>query len=613
MAAIIEVSGDERRLLEALRKSERAIDDRLVAALKKTTNEAKAADRELAAFAKRTSEVDTTPVEKLREELQKVQQAKEKGFLDEDKFGRAKIRLEKQLAEAMKPAEDPKVLAALQKKQAAVQAAAKDMLEFAKRTKEIDTTKIERLTAELQKVERAAKLKLLNPAEFERAATRIKGQIAELNKPVVDHRAAEALREHQEAIESAERRLSARTNWADNFKSVAAGVGAATAAMWLLDKATQAVTISYQKFHDEQAAAVQSSESLFDVTRDLAQVSNINETVPWANQLAAKHGLTNIEARRLLADAGSAGVLSDQQLITNVAAGKGLIDPGSAINAAANIPKLFSGHKLGSGDALDLISVGANDAQIMMKDFTADFSRLMEQGGRTAISPTDAAASLATLSHVLPGKAAERINALLGQIAKDDELKQLPFLEVIKRAKVDEGVRQQLLEGNNEASAAFEKIVQFLPAIEERSRRYEQEIKGDPFGKNLVASLSGPEGEKQLARLGTVAAEAAKEQAINVDAVRANNWKTVRDQLDSFDKSRGVWGVTRAMRDWEYGGYQTQGSAEDYLMRLRLRETDDARIAEIDRILDKLQNVFETAGGNFMAVQRARSSQQKDQ
>lgn len=151
----VKFTADEAALWQALNKLVSA-HHRHEEAADKTTHKFKGLDQELARFAKRTKEIDSTPLERHGQSLEKLRAALSANLITSDQFARAEQRVNAELAKATTVVDQEAV--ALQR--------------FGEQLKQIHATPLDNYTAAIQKARAALAAGAIDQATFNAEAAK---------------------------------------------------------------------------------------------------------------------------------------------------------------------------------------------------------------------------------------------------------------------------------------------------------------------------------------------------------------------------------------------------------------------------------------------------------
>lgn len=476
--------------LDALARKE----DDVAKQAKKIADEAKKADAELQRFAKRTKEIDSTPIERYGKQMDRLAEAHRKGKLTEEEYARAVARTKKELAAAVEATDT--YAERMQSVAAAEGAAAKESARTAgwlARVKlnsaEMEHAEAIRMIQEKAAAEKAAAEQIASrtrwlagvkstSAQQEQTDNLRALQAKKAQEKEVAAAAAQSAKDRmawQQRVRSNSARLEQEQKLADlqamkrqNELFGEGALGQLTAlagGYFTLQAAVNLVGDAFAYAREESEDALGSLRSLDDARRELNQVSSSQgeyaARMNRADAAAATYGVHRKEAYATLTQAINYGIEGDYEQIM---AGSQVVKPGAAIEVGGRLSSMFGGG-ISTTQATSMGLAAGRKSNMTFEQFASTMAIIGEGGMRQGAGAEESMAAVAALSSdFASGKVtADRIKTFLAKASMHDATRGKGLLGALDVAK---GMSREELQGtggllgkDQEANAAFEMLV----------------------------------------------------------------------------------------------------------------------------------------------------------
>lgn len=389
-----------------------------------------------------------------------------------------------------------------------------EMERFAKRTKELNATPVERYAAMMDKLAAAFRAGKLTQEDYTRAVQRNR---AELDKLTTAQGGAAG---------------PAAVGNVTLLKSAWSQVGGAVAgAVELMQRARR-----------ESEEAIASTRGLDDSRRKLVQLAespaDLQGMLSRADRAAAASGVDRATAYSVLFQARSYG---QEDEFESILGANEVIRADAAATLATKVPAMLGG-KITGRQAINMALAAGKPSEVDAEDIAGSMAMVLEGGRRIGATPDESFAVVSALSAAFksPQVAADRIKAITNRMAQDPGLRDKGIMEgfnAIRAMPAEQ--RQELLKNDQETNAAYEALQEFEPKIREieaavRAARLATGSGRDPLaiGQAIAggtlqtqASLSVRQAEigKQIAQEGALAGGAAARKAA-IDRVAADTF-----------------------------------------------------------------------------------------
>jgi hypothetical protein len=399
---------------------------------------------------------------------------------------------------------------------------------------------------------------------------------------------------------------------------IIASVGQVALQYLSVTTAMNVATAAFQKYQEQADNATRRTSELEASRQKLRQVfgGNIDVVEREANQLSATTGLNDLATRQLFFSAQSAGFYEDKDLLQLIARGKRVVDPEAAATMAGVMTKLLG---VSPENSLDLMTIGAKNANMSMAQFAPQIQAAMASGQRSAVNPYEITAALAMESFAFTGSEGQKLNAFLGMTASNEDLRKKGLIGQVQ-ALQDETLREEVLKDNKEAISAFEFLLRNLnELIKNAADTQEQVTNQRVFANEVEASYGG--------RIGQLTTSASRrdnyqsrlrQQQEDLLSDTESDWATAAAAEQMYINKRFGVGIGSVNSVINFGRaasrYVMNDDPATYLERIANATPKDAAGNITDAAKELLDAAKELRSGanSYSSEQRARSQTQKD-
>jgi len=323
--------------------------------------------------------------------------------------------------------------------------AAKQLDRFAKATKDINRTPLEKYADTMRQLNQALKAGKIDQETFNRAV-------------------AKAKTEFQSAGQAGQRAFGASA--AGSLKNYAMGFASVTAAVGIFQSAMQMARA-------ETDQALQSVERLIETRGQLQQVAegpggaDVQAMNEFADKLSMR-GMSRAEAQAIIFSARSEGFAGQEDLVARLISAN-QFKAADIRTLAGQVPTIFSG----AVSPMEGIVGGAYGAKVSRLNVT-EFASMLPKGAQAGTILGGTPAETMALTAVLAGRSERSMEyaaTLAGQLAFGKSGKDFTGLGLVgsveKLAQMPENKRRQLLGTGKEANLIYEWTLKDLPRIKE--------------------------------------------------------------------------------------------------------------------------------------------------
>jgi hypothetical protein len=448
---IVTMSSDEAKLWRGLQN---IIDQekKVETGAEGITAAARRAERELARFAEKTKQIDTSPAERMRAEINKLDAALKKGLLTQEQFNKAKARVI--VTDARSQKVDPNI--AKQRE---------ELKKFAEQTKRIDATPVMRYQAEIKKLDAALKKGLITQAEYATAVKRTNEQFTKSGKA--------PLQEQQNELEGVFTKVK---GVAATWLSIQGGIAAAN---HLLEEHQQLLDRGKAETRDKDPGR-----------RGLAQVAETPEDILAANrradQLAVKYGVDRKDVRELMLEANNYGIAGTSGFLEKAVAAENILKPTEVVRAGGTLSGIYD-KKYSPEQAANATLKASQKSVLNFEDFAPALQSAATSAKTQGADLDEVAAIMGVLPEVLgKERAATRTSRFAAEMTKHDEFRGKGVLSAVESLqKMSRDEREGYLGESIEVHEGYEAISANL----QRIRNLQPEIK---------AAIAGTGGDRDI-------------------------------------------------------------------------------------------------------------------
>jgi hypothetical protein len=324
---------------------------------------------------------------------------------------------------------------------------------FARATKEINRTPLEKYSDQMRQLNTALKAGKIDQETFNRATAGAKSEFESAGK----------------ARETA-------------FGSMAmAKLVDFTASMGALTIATQVFTGAMERAQAVTRESMANVEGLVDSRRQLNQVGessgDIQKLNDRADELAIKYGTPRAATRDMLFQARSLGFEGAADTIAEVA-GANILDMGAASRAAGKVPGLF-GNRIGPEAAMNATLVAAKESDLNFEQIANALPTAAEGAAPAGSGEAETIALLSVMAakYKSGDTAAERIKSFGAAVATNDDFRGKGIVSAVKSLQgMPADQRQEFFGGNKELVLGYDAITSLLPTYQERLPKIQKAI-----------------------------------------------------------------------------------------------------------------------------------------
>lgn len=324
-------------------------------------------------------------------------------------------------------------------------AATRELDKFARATKDINRTPLEKYADTMRQLETALKAGKIDQETFNRAVTGAKHEFDAAGKSREVAFGGAAIAQLKEL----------------------------TSGMFGLSAATQAFAASMERAQRIKTESMAGVDRLVNSRRELNQVgdnpADIQSLNDRADELAMKYGTDREQTRSMLFSARSIGFEGSADTIAKMA-GANVLEMGAAARAAGKVPELFGG-AISPEASLNAVLTAAKASDLNFEGVANALPTAVE-GARPAGST--AAETIALLS-VMAGRyksgdvAAERLKSFGGFVASKDDLKGKGIVAAVEMLRgMPEEQRKEFFGENKDVLLGYDALVGELPTFAKR-------------------------------------------------------------------------------------------------------------------------------------------------
>lgn len=396
----------------------------------------------------------------------------------------------------------------------ATAAAAREMDRFAKHTKDVNRTPLEKYADEMLRLNRALKAGKIDQETFNRAVDK-----AKLSMQQAGHASSEAF----------------GTSAASKMKSYIQGMAG-------LAGATSLFSSALAQAREDAMEVMSTYESLIEQRRNLLQIAKPGEQdqqTAQADSLAMTYGLTRKDAYELLTSSKNEGFEASVPFIAR-AISANIVTEKAASTVAGQVPALFPGAGLTPEQALNMNLAAAGSSRLSFEGIAVGLPIAAETMNLQGSSPAETMSVLGVLSKRFRSgeTAGYRASMLAGKLSNDPRFEGKGLMGAVDTlAAMPESKRKAFLKDDKETNAAYKVILQERESILQRVAEAEK-AGAMAYGDDSLVQIA----EKQ-------AFDTTTREGRNWSAYIENNKAIAKRQSLAEGRAAGFFSTEAAIND----------------------------------------------------------------
>jgi hypothetical protein len=264
------------------------------------------------------------------------------------------------------------------------------------------------------------------------------------------------------------------------FATVGTAVSAVTAVINEMNKAIEESKQLTEKLKTSRA-------NLASVATDAADYHSLEDR---ASRAAIARGIDPEMARNLMFSARSSGYEADFENVARYAA---FFDSSAVSTAADKLPQIFGG-RVNASQALNATFAAAQQSNLNFAEIAASAPQAAEGGAFLGASPAETLGTLSVLAAQFKSgnTAADRMKAFGVQMQLQEGFQGLGYIEAVKKLQaMPAAERQGILGQGQELNVAYQKLVENLDLIEQRTAQVQSSIDATGTGGDMISQMEG--------------------------------------------------------------------------------------------------------------------------
>jgi hypothetical protein len=396
----------------------------------------------------------------------------------------------------------------------ATAAAAREMDRFAKHTKEVNRTPLERYADEMLRLNKALKAGKIDLETFNRAVARSKIEMQQAS-----HASNEAFG-------------SSATSKLKTYVQGMAGLASVTSLF----------SSALAQAKEDALETMREYEALIEQRRNLLQIAepgSQDQQTAEADSLAMTYGLTRKDAYELLTSSKNEGFESSVPFIAR-AISANIVTEQAASTVAGQVPALFPGAGLTPEQAMNMNLAAAGSSRLSFEGIAAGLPIAAETMSLQGSSPAEAMGVLGVLSKRFRSgeTAGMRASMLAGKLSNDPRFEGKGLMGGVDMlSAMSDEERREFLKDDKETNAAYKVILQERASIMQRISEAEK-AGSMAYGDDSLVSIA----EKQ-------AFDPSTREGRNWSAYIENNKSIAKRQVKSEENVAGYYSAESATND----------------------------------------------------------------